>query len=214
MMINNILTWYAIQFQNLEEIARPNAEAVETILKKCLEWFPPAEYKRIVDVGAGSGLITKVLAENYQDVHALDFSYESTTFRPEKNYREIKGDAHFLRNFFQTESIDGIIFNHSFEHLYAPILALAESFCVLREGGRLFINLPDPHGPVGGCSIHHPNVIQSMDYEELFNQLGFIVLITKYLEEPYLDYWWVLERRSPLTLSSKIRRILEQRMRD
>jgi SAM-dependent methyltransferase len=209
----NILTWYAQQFQSLDSVAQPNEPAIQAVLKKCLHWLPPQEFEDIIDVGAGVELITQRLGEFYSAVYAIDFQTPLERPLVPFNYHRVQGDAQFLAEYFPVERMDGLIINHSFEHFYSPYLFLCDAFCVLRPGGRIFLNLPEFDGPVKGPNYHHPSVLEQNYLSRMFMNIGFKILEMEIRSELYLDYYWILERIPLENIISPIRDVLERRMR-
>lgn len=194
----NILKWYVYEFQQIGDIAKPNENAIRAVTNLLLKEIPFEGFPKIADVGSGSGLITNELSRYYPNVYGIDFQHPVSMPFSIDSYTRIDGDFHELASLLP-EAVDAVITNHSFEHSYAPFILCCEVFCSLREKGRWFINLPHPTGPHAKISYHHPFVLQPDLLQDLFEATGFKILKMELGDTPYLDYWWILERK-PVSL--------------
>jgi ubiquinone/menaquinone biosynthesis C-methylase UbiE len=98
--------------------------------------FPlPLDGLRVLDVGAGTGAVSRVLIERGAHSHAVD-SAEDMIQRAK--LRGIPGTvANMLALPFDDESFDAAIAGFSVSHVAEPVLALAEARRVICEGGAV-----------------------------------------------------------------------------
>ena len=221
----NLMTWYSKQFQDLDPVAQPNIEATKAVVDNIRTWLPPEFYPKIIDAGAGSCIITKVLAKYYDKVYAIDHklpddidpnfsgSVKPKVIKEFYSLVHILGDIQFIANYFPKESMDGIILNHSFEHVYSPYIFWCEVFCLLREGGRLFINLPEYTGQFAGPNYNHPSVLDPDILKKIVTDIGFNILHMSFNEALFLDYLVILDRKPMAEINKNVKNVLQDRMR-
>ena len=124
-----------------ETIAR--AEGFQDLRRRVLEQSEPRPTDVVVDVGAGTGLLTLAVAPQVKDVWAIDIS------PPMCEYLRTKASSAGLENVrvatasavslpLVDESADLVLSNYCFHHLSDADkrVALAEVFRVLKPGGR------------------------------------------------------------------------------
>src|SRR5262245_28078538 len=102
-----------------------------------IELLDPKPGERILDLGCGSGELTKKLAESSADVTGIDSSAEMIE-KAKKNFPELDPrvmDAQSLD--IPDEKFDGVFSNAAFHWFSDPARSAKEVFRVLRKGGRL-----------------------------------------------------------------------------
>jgi ubiquinone/menaquinone biosynthesis C-methylase UbiE len=115
----------------------------EATLSAALEGIEPGPEEVLLDLGAGTGELTRRLLARRPAplVVALDLSREMLLAGQHKRLSSrallVQGSAARLP--FASESFDWVLNANSFHHFEAPRLALAEMQRVLRPAGRLII---------------------------------------------------------------------------
>jgi ubiquinone/menaquinone biosynthesis C-methylase UbiE len=112
---------------------------------------------RILDIACGPGYVAAAAARLGCSVIGIDFSSEMIILAKEMNrhltadlqFRE--GDAENLE--FSNDSFDAVVMNFGMLHLALPDKALAESFRVLRPGGRFAFTVWDAPPKTAGFEI-------------------------------------------------------------
>lgn len=121
-------------------------DAFRALRDRILEEAAPRSDERALDLGAGTGLLTRALAPRVASVAALDISEAMLERLDAKaaadgipNIEVVAGDMRSLP--FADEEFDLVVSNYAFHHLddEAKELALAETRRVLRPGGRLVV---------------------------------------------------------------------------
>lgn len=102
--------------------------------------------KRVLDAGAGSGLLSGMLARRGCDVVAIDLGFDSIQ-RAGHRLSSLGITAFFVlgdlyRLPFADASFDAAVASEVIEHLETPSNALAEFFRVIKPGGVLVISTP------------------------------------------------------------------------
>lgn len=102
----------------------------------------PREGEQILDVAAGTGTVSRILADEGAEVTALDFSAGMLAEGRRKHgdhsrIRFVQGDATDLP--FEDASFDATTVSFGLRNVQEPKKALAEMFRVTRPGGRIVI---------------------------------------------------------------------------
>lgn len=188
-------------------------------MKFITEYIPPKQFPKMLNIGAGEGLETKILSQLGYNVIGiirgktnLDYAY--------KNYPDIlyvDYDMHDLP--FPSNMFNAIYLNQTFEHSYAPFIFLLEMYCVLKEKGRIWIAMPefkelnDPtKGESNTLNHHHPNIICYNLLKQMFESTGFKIIYSKQINNnPYFDNPYLLEKQPLSTLHSDVRTVVMKR---
>lgn len=96
---------------------------------------------RILDLGAGNGQASKLLAEAGLDVVSLDFTQASCVAIGGRGGSALRGDGTRLP--FAADSFDGVVLLDVIEHMPSPHAVLAECARVLKPGGTLLVSCPN-----------------------------------------------------------------------
>lgn len=127
-----------------EEVA--TSEAFLAIRDRIIELARPQYDDQVVDLGAGTGLLSLALAMRVQELVAVDISERmldrldaAATADGVSNVQTLVGDLRRLP--LEDESATLVVSNYAFHHLddAGKELALAEARRILRPGGRLVI---------------------------------------------------------------------------
>ena len=109
-------------------------------------YSPSVKFRRVLEVGAGSGIHVKYIRHAFDEYWVTDASIEMLKRAGKNTAKDIVvavEDATKLS--FENASFDRLIATHVLEHLYRPHEVLREWARVLRPGGTLSIVLPcDP----------------------------------------------------------------------
>ena len=113
-----------------------------SILLRKLFLMPVAKYfsGRVLDIGSGIG----EFLEYYTDSIGIDIHRDCVTFCKSKGLNCLHADVYKLP--FDDNSFDGVLLNNILEHLEKPDDAFSEIKRVLRNDGKLLIELPGKKG--------------------------------------------------------------------
>jgi len=140
----------------------------ETFAHHC----PPDKYHTILDIGAGCGSQTKVLSDKGFKVVGITFGEDNIQYAKEKYGIDLlEMDMHNLQ--FPDNFFDGAFLIQTFEHAFSPWLFIIELRRILRDGGRVFIDVPDPDDGEMLKTIWHPSVLYPNQIKALFWKAGF-----------------------------------------
>ena len=98
------------------------------------------EFNKILDVGCGNGYATNYFIEKDKDVTALTLSPETYNL-PTGNVKVVVGNVEKLP--FEDNSFDAVWCYNLLEHTHNNGIALKEMRRVLKDGGFLFIGVPE-----------------------------------------------------------------------
>jgi len=128
--------------------------ALATVLEERARFFKrlydevsngPSIKQRYVDIGAGRLINTKVFGEDFPEIYALDVNFTNWRSQEPKTHF-IVGDAQALP--LKASTADLVTMFSVIEHLPSPQKALCEAMWLLRPGGELVIQAPNPLFPV------------------------------------------------------------------
>ncbi len=127
-----------------EEVA--TSDAFLAIRDRLVELAEPRGYDRVIDLGAGTGLLSLALAPRVRELVAVDISErmlerldDAAIADDIHNIQTVAADLRRLP--LEDESATLVVSNYAFHHLddVGKELALAEARRILRPGGRLVI---------------------------------------------------------------------------
>jgi len=112
----------------------------------------PADYDGgpVLDVGCGTGAITRKLAESGQTIVGLDLSESFLCRAAARGLLAVAGDAHTLP--FRSETFGAVVALDAIEHLFYPRVFMSEVRRVITPGGIFILEVPN-----------HFNVFQRLD---------------------------------------------------
>lgn len=112
---------------------------------------------RVLDAGAGTGLVGQVLAElGYQNIAAMDLSVDMLAEAEKKNvYAEYHQMILGEPLGFATNDFDAVISIGTFTASHAPARALGDLVRVTKTGGHIVFSLPEPLGKEGEFKEQH-----------------------------------------------------------
>jgi SAM-dependent methyltransferase len=113
---------------------------------------PDARFRRLLEIGYGSGLLMPTLAPIADELYGVDLEEEPPALRGTlerlgvKPHQLVRADIQKLP--FPDGNFDGVVAFSILEHLKQPELerAAAELARVLEPGGRLLVGCPAVHG--------------------------------------------------------------------
>lgn len=158
----------------------------------------------ILDIGCGTGLLSKVFLELGYTLYALDLSKDMLDLytNPSSKGKLIKICGEVERFFEEnTQKYDLIMFAASLHHIYEYKKIIRMALQATKEGGLLFIfNEPLQKRPLLELldafinkSIHSPKKVIPTIYNHLFNKNADAVLADYYLNHEILDIDWIIK---------------------
>ena len=132
---------------------------------------------KVLDIGSGIG----EFLEYYPDAVGVDINNDCVEFCLLKGLKCLHADAYNLP--FPENTFDGVLLNNSLEHLDSPEQALDEAARVLRDGGRLCIEIPGKKG-FRHDPTHKIN-LAFQDIDKLLRDRGFHTILNNYFPVPF-----------------------------
>lgn len=112
-----------------------------THLDKVEKLLPLAHGSRVLEIGCGSGHLTRRMAERGVDIIGIDANSQAGEVAGSDRVRTMRAEQ--LE--FEDDAFDALVSVHAIEHIPALEMALSEMARVLRPGGRaLFIYPAEP----------------------------------------------------------------------
>lgn len=120
-------------------------QAITNSDERVQETLKMVEGNKILDVGCAGGVLSKMLADRGFEVHAIDVLEESIEVaKVFCNSEKIKFEVRdILKEPFQEESFDGVIFLETIEHVENPAMFFREFHRILKNNGHLFVSTPN-----------------------------------------------------------------------
>jgi SAM-dependent methyltransferase len=145
----------------------------------------PKDFK-ILDLGCGPGyFLDEMKAREYNNVTGVTLSPGDIKICEDKGHKIAKYDLSFIpqKDGYHDESVDFIFLRHALEHSPYPIFSLMEYNRVLKQGSRIYIEVPAPD-----CerkhewNLNHYSILGEQQLLALLNRTGFEVNVFNSLE--------------------------------
>ena len=131
----------------------------------------------ILDLGCGPGYFLDEMKERgYTNVTGVTLSPEDIKLCESKGHKIKPYDLSFLpqSDGYYDESVDLIFLRHALEHSPYPIFSLMEYNRILKQGGKLYIEVPAPDGErQHEFNLNHYSILGSTQLAALLQRTGF-----------------------------------------
>jgi len=208
--INNTLDLIKLKFYNewlytAHIYDEGDSQMHQALTKQAVETYvDPLEIPKdakILDMGCGPGYFLDEMTERgYTNLEGVTLSPGDVKLCEEKGHTIKKYDITFLpqKDGYYEESVDFIFLRHALEHSPYPIFTLMEYNRVLKQGGKIYIEVPAPdcerkheynpnHYSILGANQWAALLIRTGFKIEQFNNFEFdLTMPTEENEEPKL----------------------------
>ena len=160
-----------------------------------------SEGSRVLDAGAGSGIVASYMAERGLRVDGIDLTplhvEEAQSTIKDRHLEEkvsVKlGDYHDLSS-FEDDALDGVYTMETFVHADDPVKVLQNFYRVLKSGGVLVMHEGDynHHSALLEDVLrlsHCQNTLKEGSYEDMLKQTGFQNITVDDLSDNVLPLW-------------------------
>jgi SAM-dependent methyltransferase len=147
------------------------------VIKTYIDPLDLPKDSKILDLGCGPGYFLDEMKERgYNDLTGVTLSPEDVQICENKGHTIKKYDLSFLpqKDGYYDESVDFIFLRHALEHSPYPIFSLMEYNRVLKQGGKMYIEVPAPN-----CerqhefNLNHYSILGEAQLLALFMRTGF-----------------------------------------
>lgn len=166
-----------------EVYSEPDSSFHKDLIDALLPQFAESHLKemrdaKILDVGCGQGYACLKFKElGFENVTGITLSDEDVAASKERGIDCHKMDFSFLE--FADDVFDVLWVRHALEHSPFPYLTLLEFNRVLRNGGKLYIEMPMPDTPrILEHWTNHYSVMGEKMWASLFFRSGFDVKVS------------------------------------
>ena len=131
----------------------------------------------ILDLGCGPGyFLDEMKDREYTNVHGVTLSPGDIKICEDKGHVIKKYDLSFLpqKDGYYDESVDFIFIRHALEHSPYPIFSLMEYNRILKQGSKIYIEVPAPDGErKHEFNLNHYSILGHNQLAALLIRCGF-----------------------------------------
>jgi len=167
--------WHAKVFESDPEHADESSPWYQIVL----EFLPPVQGKRILEIACGRGGFSRLLGSRDASVCGADFSASAVAIAKERllghpaladSVTYVQADAQNMP--FDENSFDIVISCETIEHVPDPRAAVREMYRVCKPGGTLYLTTPNYLNFMGlylmYAAVRHPGLKSSQPLDERF----------------------------------------------
>lgn len=156
------------------------------VVKQYIDPLNIPKNAKILDLGCGPGyFLDEMKVREYTDVTGVTLSSSDIKICEDKGHKIKQYDLSFLpqKDGYYDESVDFIFLRHALEHSPYPIFSLIEYNRVLKQGGRIYIEVPQPDcDRKHEWNLNHYSIFGQNQLAALLQRTGFNIEIFNNLE--------------------------------
>ena len=193
--INNTLDLLKLKFYNEwlytahiydEGDSQMHETLTAQVITKYIDPLNLPKNAKILDLGCGPGYFLDGMKERgYTDVTGVTLSPGDIKICEDKGHVIKKYDLSFLpqKDGYYDESVDFIFLRHALEHSPYPIFSLMEYNRILKQGGKIYIEVPAPDcDRKHEWNLNHYSILGQSQLAALLLRCGFDANIFNNLE--------------------------------
>lgn len=193
--INNTLDLVKLKFYNEwlytahiydEGDSQFHKELTTQVVKTYVDPLNLPKNAKILDLGCGPGYFLDEMKEReYTDVIGVTLSTGDIKICEDKGHTIKKYDLSFLpqKDGYYDESVDFLFVRHALEHSPYPIFSLMEYNRVLKQGGKLYVEVPAPNcDRKHEFNLNHYSILGDQMLVALLQRTGFDITLFNGLE--------------------------------
>jgi SAM-dependent methyltransferase len=154
--INNTLDLLKLKFYNEylytahiydEGDSQMHKDLTAQVVKQYIDPLNLPKNSKILDLGCGPGyFLDEMKNRGYTDLTGVTLSPGDIKLCEDKGHKIAKYDLSFIpqKDGYFDESVDFIFLRHALEHSPYPIFSLMEYNRILKQGGKIYIEVPAP----------------------------------------------------------------------
>ena len=186
--INNTLDLIKLKFYNEwlytahiyeEGDSQFHKQLTSQVTKQYIDPLNIPKTAKILDLGCGPGYFLDEMKEReYTDVIGVTLSPGDIKICESKGHTIKTYDLSFLpqKEGYFDESVDFIFLRHALEHSPYPIFSLMEYNRVLKQGGKIYIEVPAPDtARRHEWNLNHYSILGEQQLAALLDRTGFAV---------------------------------------
>ena len=173
----------------------------ETVVKQYIDPLNIPKDSKILDLGCGPGyFLDEMKSRGYTDLTGVTLSPGDIKVCEDKGHTIKKYDLSFLPQSegYYDESVDFLFLRHALEHSPYPIFSLMEYNRVLKQFGKIYIEVPQP-----GCERRHE---QNLNLYSILgqDQLAALIVRTGFNIDKFENFEFDIEFPDPVDSEKKI----------
>ena len=186
--INNTLDLVKLKFYNEwlytthiyeEGNSQMHTELTKAVVEKYIDPLEIPKNAKILDLGCGPGYFLDLMKERgYTDLTGVTLSPGDIKICEDKGHTIKMYDFSFLpqKDGYYDESINFIFLRQTLEHSPYPIFTLMEYNRVLKQGGKIYIEVPAPGGErKHEANLNHYSIMGEQQLAALLDRCGFAI---------------------------------------
>ncbi len=191
--------------RNVGHVTLARMAKLEPYNRWIVDRFRGAIGRRVLEIGAGFGNLTRHIAENgatppelviASDLDPVAVEYLKGVFRGEPRVRVASYEfplAPAAREELQNLALDTIVCCNVLEHIEQDEATLSDMHALLRPGGRLALLVPALQRIYGTLDEHllHFRRYEKVDLEGKLLRAGFTLDDSRFLNRPGVFGWWL-----------------------
>lgn len=158
----------------------------EQMVAKYIDPLNIPKNAKILDLGCGPGyFLDEMKKREYTDVTGVTLSPGDIEICKQKGHTIKEYDLSFIpqKDGYHDESVDFIFLRHALEHSPYPIFSLMEYNRLLKQGGKMYIELPKPDGDrKHEYNLNHYSILGENQLAALLMRCGFDIDLFENLE--------------------------------